>query len=98
VGAVVVIVSVAVPGTALVMFTGLVEPKLKLGGYWSPGGLNARAAVSATLPVNPPAGLMVMIDVFPVVAPGASVMFVAPIAKPDGVGVTVTVFDPDAVL
>ena len=52
------------------ILNGLVEPKLKVGGYWAPVGLEVTAAVSTTLPVKPPAGVTVMVDVFPVAAPG----------------------------
>jgi hypothetical protein len=65
-------VRVAVPAVVPVMLTGLVEPKLKLGGYWAPAGLDVMAAVNDTLPVKPPAGVTVMVEVFPVVAPGAT--------------------------
>ena len=66
------IVSVAVPAAAPVILTGVVELKLKVGGCTAPDGLDARTAVSATLPVNPPAGVNVIVEVFPVVAPGAT--------------------------
>ena len=72
VAAVVVIVSVAVPAVVPVMLTGLVEPKLKVGGYWAPVGLEVTAAVSVTLPVKPPAGVTVTVELFEVVAPGVS--------------------------
>ena len=62
--------SVAVPAALPVMFTGLLEPKLKVGGYWAPFGLDVTDAVSATLPLKPPAGVTVIVEVFPVVAPG----------------------------
>jgi hypothetical protein len=67
------------------MLTGVVEPKLKVGGYTAPAGLEAMAAVSATLPVNPPAGVTVMAEVLPDVAPGVIETAVPVIAK---VGVT----------
>ena len=73
VAAVVLMVRVAVPAVVPVMLTGLVEPKLKVGRYWAPDGLEVTAAVSITLPVKPPAGVTVMVEVFPVVAPGATV-------------------------
>ena len=60
---------------------GLVEPKLNVGGYWAPVGLAVTAAVSTTLPVKPPAGVTVMVEVFPVVAPGETVTAVPPIVK-----------------
>lgn len=72
-GAVVLMVSVAVPAVAPVIFTGVVAPKLKVGKSRAPEGLEVIAAVSATLPVNPPLGVTVMVEVLPVVAPGARV-------------------------
>jgi len=69
VAAVVEMVSVAVPATVPVMLTGVVEPKLRVGGYWAPAGLEVTAAVRATLPVKPPAGVTVIVYVFPLVAP-----------------------------
>jgi len=86
--AVVVIVSVAVPAEVPVMLTGLVEPKLKVGGYWAPVGLEVTAAVSTTLPVKPPAGVTVMVEVLPVVAPGITVTAVPLTVKP-GVGAVI---------
>ena len=91
VAAVVVIVSVAVPAEVPVMLTGLVGPKLKVGGYWAPAGLEVMAAVSATLPVKPPLGVTVIVEVFPVVAPGETVTAVPLTVNPgDGGIVTVT--------
>jgi hypothetical protein len=71
--AVVEIVRVAVPAALPVMLTGLLEPKLKAGGFWAPAGLEVIDAISVTLPVKPPAGVTVMVEVFPVVAPGITV-------------------------
>jgi hypothetical protein len=88
VAAVVVIVSVAVPAEVPVMLTGLVEPKLKVGGYWAPVGLEVTAAVSTTLPVKPPAGVTVMVEVFPVVAPGVTVT-AGPLTVKLGVGAVI---------
>lgn len=93
VAAVVEIVSVAVPAVVPVMLTGLVEPKLKVGGYWVPAGLEVRAAVSATLPVRPPTDVTVIVEVFPVVAPLETVRFAPVIVKPGAV-VTVTGAEP----
>jgi hypothetical protein len=100
VAAVVVMVRVAVPAGVPVMLAGLVEPKLKEGRYWAPAGLEVTEAVSATLPVKPPAGVTVMVDVFPVVAPGARVTAVPLTVKLELAGeVTVTAADvPDALL
>jgi hypothetical protein len=75
-------VRVAVPAATPVMLTGVVEPKLKVGRFTAPVGLDVTAAVSATLPVKPPAGVTVMAEVFPVVAPGARVTLVPARVKP----------------
>jgi hypothetical protein len=52
------------------MLTGLVAPKLKVGAT-ALAGLERMVALSATLPVKPPAGVTVSGDALPVVAPGA---------------------------
>jgi hypothetical protein len=66
-----VVETVRVPLAApLVMLTGDVPPKLKVGGSAAPAGLVASAAVRVTLPVNPPLGVTVIVAVLPVVAPG----------------------------
>ena len=70
--AVVVMVRIAVPELKPVIFTGLVLPKLRVGKYCPPVMLDAMVAVNATLPVNPPLGVTVMVEVFPVVAPGTT--------------------------
>jgi hypothetical protein len=99
VAAVVLIVRVAVPAVVPVMLTGLVEPKLKVGGYWAPVGLEVTAAVSSTLPVKPPAGVTVMEELFPVLAPGVTVTVVPLTVKLGFTAVvTVTVLDPVALL
>jgi hypothetical protein len=79
--AVVEMVSVAVPAAAPVMPTGVVVPKLNVGGMTAFAGLAVTAAVSATLPVNPPPGVTLIVEVFPVVAPGSTVTAVPVIAK-----------------
>jgi hypothetical protein len=79
-------VRVAVPAVAAVMLTGLVEPKLKVGGYWAPAGLEVTAAVRVTLPAKPPTGVKVMVDAFPVLAPGATVTVVPVRVKLGGTG------------
>jgi hypothetical protein len=89
-------VRVAVPAEALVIITGLVEPKLKVGGSWAAVGLDVIVAVRATLPVNPPLGVMVTVEVFPVVAPAATVTLVPLTEKPGGACVTLTSADPKA--
>jgi hypothetical protein len=90
VGAVVVIVSVAVPAVVPVMETGLVEPKLRVGRSCAPEGLEARVAVRATLPVKPLLGVTVTATVLPVVDPGVTVRGRAARVRPGGPGVTVT--------
>jgi hypothetical protein len=92
-------VRVAAPAVVPEMLTGVVDPKLKVGGYWAPDGLDVRAAVNATLPMKPPAGVTVMVDVFPVVAPGVTVT-VVPLKANEGftATVTVTVVVPEALL
>lgn len=72
---------VAVPAEALVMLTGLVEPKLSEGRSLAPAGLDVMTAVSPTLPVNPPLGVTVFVEAFPVDAPGATVTAVPPMVK-----------------
>jgi hypothetical protein len=89
VAAVVETVRVAVPAVVPVMLTGVVDPKLKVGGYWAPVGLEVRLAVNVTLPVKPPAGVTVMVEVFPVVAPWVTVTDVPPSVKEGGAVVTV---------
>jgi hypothetical protein len=70
VGAVVVMVRVAVTAESPVILTGLVAPKLSVGRSWASAGLDVIAAVSVTLPVKPPLGVTVIVEVLPVVAPG----------------------------
>ena len=90
--AVVVMVRVAVPAAVPIMLTGLVEPKLRVGGYCAPTGLEVTAAVSATLPVKPPLGVTVIVEVLPVVAPGERDTAVPAKVNPGGTAcVTVTV-------
>lgn len=66
-------VSVAVSAVLPVIPTGEVAPKLKVGMSCAPDGLEVIAAVRVTLPVNPPVGVTVMVEVLPVVAPGSTV-------------------------
>jgi hypothetical protein len=89
VAAVVEIVSVAAPAFALGILTGLVDPKLKVGGSCAPVGLDVIVAVNTTLPVKPPAGDTLMVEVFPEVAPGNKVTAVPATVKL-GVGGVVT--------
>jgi hypothetical protein len=72
------------------MFSGLVEPKLSVGASVAPVGLCVMAAVNVTLPVNPPAGVTVIVEAFPVVTPGASETFVPPTANDGFTGVFTT--------
>ena len=93
VGAVVLMVRVAVPAVLPAMLTGLVEPKLSVGMSIAPVGLEVTAAVSTTLPVNPPLGVTVMVEVLPVATPGPEMTTPDPvIVKPGGcTAVTVTI-------
>jgi len=86
-------VSVAVPAPVPI-FTGLVEPKLNVGRSWAPDGLDVIAAVSVTLPVKPPLGVTVIVEVLPVVAPGLTDTVVPATVKVGGAAtVTVTAGD-----
>ena len=99
VGAVVVIVSAAVLLGVPVTVTGLVEPKLKVGTRVAPAGVVVMAAARVTLPVKPPDGVTVMVEVLFALAPAAKSTDVAPIVKPGGGGdVTITVAVPVALL
>jgi hypothetical protein len=84
VAAVVEIVRVAVTGAVPVTFAGLVEPKLNVGGSMAPLGLAIMAAVSVTAPVNPPAGVNVIVEVLPIVAPRVIVTEVPVMEKAGG--------------
>jgi hypothetical protein len=87
---VVVTVRVAVPAAVPMMLTGFVEPKLKVGSC-ALTGEEVNVGVSVTLPVNPPDGVTVTVNVFPVVAPRVTVTDAAtPIVKPGGPPVMVT--------
>lgn len=68
-------VSVAVPAVVPVMLTGLVEPKLNVGRFTAPSGLVAMTAVSVTLPVKPPLGVIVKFAV--VLRPGEAMVAAA---------------------
>ena len=84
-------VRVAVPGVVPVMATLGVDPKLNVGGSTAPAGLEERAATKATVPVNPPAGVTVIVEVLLVVLPGVvMVTLVEVMAKLGGMAVTVT--------
>src|ERR1700692_524100 len=71
VAAVVEMVRLAVPAVPVIL-TGLVEPKLNMGRSLAPVGMDVIAAVRATLPIKPPLGVTVIVEVLPVVAPGAT--------------------------
>jgi hypothetical protein len=73
VAAVLVMVSVAVPVAVLLMLAGVVEPKLKVGGSNAAAGPLVISAVKFTLPVKPPLGVTVIVDVLPLVDPGTTV-------------------------
>jgi hypothetical protein len=83
-GPVVEIVRVALPGLVPVMLTGLVFPKVKTGRSCAPAGLEVIEAINATLPENPPAGVMVIVELLPVVPPGWTVKAVPEIENPGG--------------
>src|ERR1035438_6454612 len=87
VAAVVEMVRVAVPG---VTFTTPAETKLNVGRSCAPAGLDMMAAVSVTLPVKPSTDVTVMVEEFPVVAPGLTDTGV-PISVKVGVSAAVTV-------
>ena len=96
------IVSVAVPDAVPLMVMGLVAPKLKVGGSCAPLGPEVMAAVSATAPVKPLAGVTVTVETFPVVAPGEMVTAEAEILNVGGGSVigwlTATVPEPVALV
>ena len=95
--AVVLIVKVAVATDVPEMFTGEVAPNVKVGGSTAPAGLEVRAADSAILPVKPPLGVAVMIEVLAVVAPARMETDEPLIVKLEGeAAVTCTVFEPEA--
>lgn len=88
-------VTVAATGLALATFTELVTAHV--AGLTAPEGIVVTAHVKLTVPVNPPLGDTLMVDVLPVVAPAATVMFPPLLSAKLGAVVTVTVFDPEAV-
>jgi hypothetical protein len=89
-------VRVAVPAALLVIFTGLLESKLKTGGFRVLLlGVDVMAAVRTMPPVKPDAGVTVIVEVFPVVAPGATVIGV-PVIVNGGAFATVTVTELEA--
>jgi hypothetical protein len=68
---------------ALVMTTGVVVPKLKVGGGKGAelAGAEVTAAVRATDPVKPLAGVTVMVETLPVIAPSTTLTLVALMAN-----------------
>ncbi|MGC1783629.1 MAG: hypothetical protein WA708_13985 [Acidobacteriaceae bacterium] len=68
--AVVEIVRIALAAPEPVIVNGLVEPKLNVGGFLAPVGPELTAAVRTTVPVKPPLGVTLMVEVLPVLAPG----------------------------
>jgi hypothetical protein len=80
----------------LEMLTGLFPPKLTVGRFCAPPGLEVTAAASATLPAKPPVDVKVTMDTFPVVAPGVTVTAEPVIVMPGFPPVTVTVAWPEA--
>lgn len=99
VGAVVAIVKVAFPLLDPVMLTAALDGvQLNVGGKFEPGG-GVTTALSVTTPVNPLEGVTVIVEVFPVAAPGARDTFVPPNAKDGLTGVVTTrVTEPVAVV
>jgi hypothetical protein len=85
--AVVEMVRTAEPGVAPLNVTGLVVAKLNTGGSAAFAGVLVAEAIKVTLPVNPPIGVIVIAEVFPVVAPGAMLTVEALILKPGVTGV-----------
>jgi hypothetical protein len=75
------------------MLSGVVAPKLKVGRFCAPVGLEVMAAVRPTMPVKPPAGVTEIVDVFPAVAPRAKVTVVPLTVKTGIVIVSFSVVD-----
>ena len=92
-------VRIADPEAAVLRFTGVVEPKLRVGRFTAPVGLPVIAADSATLPVKAPLGVIVIAEVFPVAVPATTVIDVPLTVKLEANGrVTVTAGDVPAAL
>jgi len=66
-------VSVEVTAAVPVMLTGV--GRLQVMGLTAPVGAAVTAQLTATFPVNPLVGVTVMVEVFPLVAPGAMLRF-----------------------
>ena len=84
--AVVVTVSVEVTGVEDVIST-VAGDRLQVAGSLAAVGLMLQ--VSATLPVNPPEGVTLMVEVFPVLEPRTTLTGVAEMVNP-GMGLTTT--------
>jgi hypothetical protein len=84
--AVVAIVMMPVPAALPAIVRGLVELKLRVGDAEALLGLVVRAAVRVTLPVKPPIGVTVMVEVLPAVAPAAMLTAVPLIVKSGDAG------------
>jgi hypothetical protein len=82
VGDVLEIVRAAVSGFTPLIETEPLEPKLSMGGIAEVLWLSDMVAVSVTLPVKPARGVTVMVVVFPVVAPRATVTGAPTMFKP----------------
>ena len=82
-------VRVAVPAELPAIFSGLVAPKLNVGGYTAPVGLEVTTAVRTTTPAKPPDGVTVMVELFPVVAPGVTLTAEPLTAIPGGTVTTI---------
>jgi hypothetical protein len=72
--------SVAVPPAAVIV-TGVVAPNESVGRSCAPAGLEIMAAVNATFPVKLPMEVKVIVEVFPLAAPGAIEIELPLIAK-----------------
>lgn len=78
-------VSVDVPAEMPVMLTELAAPKLIVGRCVAPEGEEVTAALRATVPVNPPPGVIVIVEVLPCVAPALNVTDVPEMLKLDAI-------------
>ena len=71
-------------GVVPVIMTGLVVPKLKVGGgkSWEFAGAEVTAEERVTLPVNPLVGVTVIVETFPVSAPSTTFTVVPLMVNP----------------
>lgn len=86
-------VKVAAAGDVPAMLTDEVD-RLTVGGYCPPAGPVLTAAVNETLPTNPCWGVIVMVDMFPLIAPAAIVTAV-PVTVMNGLLELTTCTDDD---